>query len=504
MSRNRRSRRTKWEDPVSLLQAARFQRRWLQLEACREIRQVCPGHGRGKPCRIEPSKLSDYERGQRFPSMKHLLALCAVYDKSAAELGLVRRADMPALHLDQSVANGAENSSETNQTWTGYAVPNEATQSSEGGTGRGQLDDDVLLAVLLRVLLGVGRGEHVRRDDFIKGIGAAAGAAFMDPFVVLSQDAQAQIHHTKISDDQIKRLSGAAYTYARGAYQKDQAKRMEGLVTDWTTAHRLLGQPQTLRQRLELTNAYARLSGVLSLCAGNEAHYARSQALRETAQEAARETGDLEVLGWMYERSCEAADSRGTALDVVEASGRGLAAIGPSQSLTAARLHGWAARGYASLGDEQAAKTHLETATRIFGKGIPGCWPNDAGMPRGYTFAEDGLASATGDAYLRMGSYRVAIEYCERAEALHTANGLSLRNAPVFAHNRLHHASALLHTGEVEGATQSAISTVSGYEGIALPSVMVTARRFQHDLVSVDTGGAYAKQFSEFLRNRAA
>jgi Helix-turn-helix len=84
----RRRRRTKWEDPISPLQAARFEKRWFQMDACRRLREICPGHGEGRPCRIEPSKLSDYERGKRWPSMKHVLALATLYGKTPAELSI--------------------------------------------------------------------------------------------------------------------------------------------------------------------------------------------------------------------------------------------------------------------------------------------------------------------------------------------------------------------------------------------------------------------------------
>jgi tetratricopeptide (TPR) repeat protein len=498
MSRRRRPSSGRWENPVSPLQAARFERRWEQKEVCYRVRRHCPGHRPGEPCHIEPSKLSDYEHGKRTPSMKHLIALCRVYDKTPEELGLLKRRDMPTADTEEeTVTNGADNSSETNPVEARYASPDEATDFPGGGDRREAADLDLVL----RALLGEGGSDQMRRDQFIKGVGAVTGAAFIDPLVLLSQETEAEISHTRVSNEQIEHLTAAPYLHVRGAYERDRDRRLRSLTADWLTARRLLELPLTLRQELELTNAFARLTAILACCAVDYAQFDRARALRGTARTAAQECGDTELLGWIYAGEAGQADNTGHPHDIVAASQRGLEAVGASQSVVTALLHAWAARGYASMDNRTAAATHIEMAERILGKDIMSCWPSGPGIPRGYTFVEDGFAYAAGVTYLRLGDDAKAITQFERAEALYQQFKLP-NTATVWVHNRIRHAAALAHIGELEGAVQTATTALTDYQGAAVPLALHDARKFERTLTTADTSGTYARQFSEFLRSQ--
>jgi hypothetical protein len=86
----------RWTNPASPLQAARLARRESGKEVVAGIRKVCPGHGTEK-CRIDQSKLSDYENNRRRPSTVHIEAFCRYYQMSAEDLGLITWRDQPVL-----------------------------------------------------------------------------------------------------------------------------------------------------------------------------------------------------------------------------------------------------------------------------------------------------------------------------------------------------------------------------------------------------------------------
>lgn len=505
MSRRRHPGSGRWENPVSPLQAARFEHRWEQKEVCYRVRQHCPGHRPGEPCHIEPSKLSDYEHGKRTPSMKHLIALCRVYGKTPAELGLLKHRDMPTADTDEeTVTNGAENSSETNQDVARYAT-SETTDFPGGVKRGGSADDDLLLVLLLRVLLGEGGSEQMRRDQFIKGASVVAGAALIDPFVLLSEQAQAEINHTRVGGEQVERLVSAAYRHARGYDQLSEPAVLQDLLSDWTESRRLLRLPSTLRQKVELTNSYARLSSILGLYAFDQGQDARAKALYETAQGAARESGDTDLLGWLYDSYSEVADygfRGGNVRQAVELTRRGLVEVGNSKTLTTARLHGRAARNYAGLGDRQAVAAHLEAAERILANAAVGCWLNGADLSRRFTYGEDGLARMSSKAYLLLGDYQRAMEACRRADSLHRGLGMSTRDSSIAAGIVLSAAFALLGQGEIEGATRTATGAVSDYQGANPALLLRYARQFQRELTTADSSGTYARQFSDFLRSQ--
>lgn len=506
MSR-RHPRTSRWERPVSLLQAARFAHRWDQWEVCRRIRAICPGHKPDIGCRIEPSKLSDYEHGKRFPGMKHVLALCKLYDRSPEQLGLLRRGDMPAIGADgPSEANGTENSSGTNLTAVSYATPSEASDSPEDAdTPRGRWDDDLLLALLLRVLLGEGSSDQMRRDQFVKGVGAAAGAAFIDPFVFLSQQAQDELNHTKVSRQQVQRLTGAAYDHARNFPRLDNPEYLRPLLSDWVSTQRLLELPSTLSQRNELTNVYARLSGILGFYTFDSGYEDRARSLYRTAQEAARESGDSDLVGWLLEREAEIPgwDPRGgRPTEAIELAMQGLLALAGSNTLTAGKLHGQAALAAASLSDRRAARTHLEAAERALSASTAGCWPNEAMMPAGFVFTESRHARTQARTSLRIGDYTGAIAHCQRAAAL-----IQQQSAPItsaVATNQIWMSTGLLHTGELDGAVEIATNAVSSYSGVGTSLVLRTAGEFERDLVAAAPGSRHAREFSEFLGTQSA
>jgi hypothetical protein len=82
----------RWTDPATPLQAARFDRRLNGLEVIKAIRSLCPGHS-GEPCKIDVSKLSDYETGNRRPGLTHIEAFCRFYQRSPEDLGLIKWRD---------------------------------------------------------------------------------------------------------------------------------------------------------------------------------------------------------------------------------------------------------------------------------------------------------------------------------------------------------------------------------------------------------------------------
>jgi hypothetical protein len=84
----------RWSNPATPLQAARFELRKSGLEIIHAIRRICPGHA-GEPCRIDVSKLSDYETGNRRPGLDHIEAFARLYQKSPEALGLIHWRDEP-------------------------------------------------------------------------------------------------------------------------------------------------------------------------------------------------------------------------------------------------------------------------------------------------------------------------------------------------------------------------------------------------------------------------
>lgn len=94
--RDRRQRPNgRWTDPATPLQAARFELRKPASVVIRAIHAICEGHN-GRPCRLDLSKISEYETGKRRPSIEHMTALCRYYQKSPEELGFITWRDVPA------------------------------------------------------------------------------------------------------------------------------------------------------------------------------------------------------------------------------------------------------------------------------------------------------------------------------------------------------------------------------------------------------------------------
>lgn len=507
MPRHRRPRSRRWDNPVSPLQAARYERRWEQLEVCRRIHDLCPGHRPGMPCRIEPPKLSDWEHGRRLPNMAHVIILCRIYGRTPEELGLLER---PGIAVpDRTDANSADSSSGTDLTQPRYATPEQASQPPEGGDQGSPSDgcSGLMLAPLLRVLLGEGGSEQMRRDQFIKGIGAAAGAAAIDPFVFLSQQAQAEINHTRVGKEQVEHLTAATYQYAREYFQLAEEGRLRSLLSDWVSSQRLLHLPATLSQRRELFNVYARLSSILGTLALGQLQDDRARVLFETAVDAARESGDAELVAWLHGRLSDASDAgrpHGSPQKSLELASIGLQTLGSSTTLTAANLHNRLARAYASMDDGRAALTHLEVARRVIGTATVGCWPADPRMPRSFRATEDGLVRTASTVHFRLGDYAATIDSCEQVVAIYRGLGLSPRTFTPMTSEILLNAKALLRSGELEGATEMATVVVRVYDGVALPSILRGARQFERELTAAAPGSRYAQEFGELVRSRAA
>lgn len=343
----------------------------------------------------------------------------------------------------------------------------------------------------------------MRRDQFVKGMGAAAGAAFIDPFVFLSQQTQDQINHTKVSNQQIERLTGAAYGHARGYYHLTEERRLRSLLSDWASTQRLLMLPATHSQRRDLLDVYARLSGILGLLAFDRVEDSRARALFGSGLDAAREAGDTEVLGWLYGRYSDVVNRNDTPQDVIQVASRGLKVLGSSRTTAAARLHGWVARGYAKLGDVQATRTHLDTADRILGNAANGCWPNGPAAPQAFTYGESGLLRTTSVTAMWLGDNRAALECCDQAAAIYNHTGRSARTVTAVAVNIMRRANAMLRLGEVEGATELATTTLRAYRGVAVPLMLRRAWLFSQELAAAAPGSRYAVEFGEFISSRS-
>lgn len=489
--------RGKRHDAVSELQRARHDYNLQQDDACLVIRDSCPGHS-GNPCKLEASKLSEYENGRRTPSLIHVQAMCEAYQRSAEELGLIkwRRRINPA--ATEATRNFPHKDKPANEPFSPYGVYPDSGLESLVLTLRGN--------DLSRSIPAAGEAEGnaaVHRNTFLKGMGAVAGAAATDPFIALTQIDRAALNTTTVNVTALEQLEQAAYVHARSYYELHLPGRAEALVTDWAAAGRLLHQSQTPSQRIRLSESYARLSGILGFYNFDNGNRARAEALFTSGEDAAREAGNNDLLVWLHDRHAEVYNFGGNPrvrMSVIE---RGLEEAGRTETLTVARLHGAAATAYASTGDRRWSLAHRDEAARILTKGSSGCWPSDRSMPRGYSFTSDALVSFTASTHYGLGEYAKAVQLYRETIAQKEKLSLSSETVSSMPLNRLHLARALVHTGELEEATQTATAAVQKYDGVANPLVLNRALDFGAELTAADTSGTYARGFSEFLREQA-
>lgn len=471
----------KWEQPVSPLQRARYEHRWYQYEACLEIRKACPGHS-GKPCRLEPSKLSDYENLKRTPSLVHIQALCEAYQRSAEALGLIT----------WRKRIGSEEAAEESQANRG--TPNEATQTTDTYAG---VDPEPHPEV----------DDAMRRSTFVKGAASITGAFFTDPIASMTRRVQESLAATRVSNRELESLRLAAQHHAWGYYELAAPGCTEALMTDWTTAAQLMQTPKTQTQARELSETFARLSGILGFLAFDSGQNGRAHVLFQTGEEAAREAGNLDLAAWLCDRHTLVYDyGKGAASNdprsVVDLANRGLQIAGKGKTPTTARLHARAARGFAALGDRREVEERLGTAEDVLSTAAPGCWPSGADMPRGFTYSPELFDGDRAETFLRLGEYARAKEASEQEMALQLSMKMPGDKVSAVPLNRLNLATCHLYLKEPVEACYVSTVAVEGYTGVAGAVVLRRARRFHRELVDTYPDLKVTKEFTEFLRSR--
>jgi hypothetical protein len=144
-SGRRRRPNGRWSNPASPLQAARFELRRSGKEVITAIRKICKGHTPGQPCRIDVSKLSDYETGNRRPGLEHIEAFCRYYQRYPEQLGLIAWRDEP--EPSPSASSSTHNGSGTNGLH--LAIPSGEVAGLPEHTVAGDASVDQLLVHLL-------------------------------------------------------------------------------------------------------------------------------------------------------------------------------------------------------------------------------------------------------------------------------------------------------------------------------------------------------------------
>lgn len=90
---------------------------------------------------MDISKLSDWERGARRPCLRHIEALCEVYQRSAEDLGLIKWKRRPALGPQDGLEPSAAESDPAATT------PDSAQQGQQGTFTHQQVVEWVYVSV---------------------------------------------------------------------------------------------------------------------------------------------------------------------------------------------------------------------------------------------------------------------------------------------------------------------------------------------------------------------
>jgi hypothetical protein len=451
--------------PRTPLQAARYRLsrdNTLEVVAA-EVRRACAGHvknGVREPCGFSAQQLSKHENGLKA-SREHIEALCRVYQRSAEELGLIvweRKAEPPGPTATESAG--------------GTAIT--ADGPGPGLPRRRGSEDDGLTAAATRVLSARDpeEADQMERRTFGKGIGVALGASAADPVITLARRARALLGASEVSASRLASMERAVQRYVRtwpgaraDASIEDYAL---ALVDDWASVGSLFEAQMTASNARRLNRVYGQLSGVLGLLAFELCQYRRASELYQTAQDAARQAADADLLGWLFAAESLVPFFSGDPSGTVDLAEQGLRAVGRGQTMTAAWLHAQAARAHGELAATDPAHVrlvtmHVEEARAILDRATAGAWDGNGGIPQPFAFDTDRLIYLAGSAHIAAGDVKRGGRLCEEASTLLAK--ATVKDYSAVAMNAVNLAAVELAGGEPAGAATTAGGALEAYTG---------------------------------------
>jgi len=216
----------------------------------------------------------------------------------------------------------------------------------------------------------------------------------------------------------------------------------------------------------------------------------------ETARAAtlrfAKEIGDSELIAWSYEIQAWLALTEGRYSDVTSIA-KAAQNIGGENSAIV-QLIMQEARGWARLGNRQAAESAIERAHNLLQK-LPAI-----NYPRHFVFDSTKFPFYVASCYQWLGEYDKAEAYANQVLRECEANGTTARSPMRLAEVHIILGLVHAHRGELEAAVNSGLHALT-YERKSGPSLLIRAAELSTVIAERFPGAPQAAEFDEKLRN---
>jgi hypothetical protein len=210
--------------------------------------------------------------------------------------------------------------------------------------------------------------------------------------------------------------------YSLGYGGRAPAARLGVLAADVAELRTLLGQAQTTMDRGRLCRTVGQLSGMAAIVLHDLGEAQEARGWFHSARRAATESGDQQVLAWLYAREAMTPLTYGVPREAVRLSDLAVVAAGGRPSAASALASAVSARAHALSGNAEAARealTQAQTfAERLDSAGSADTW---LGLP------EQKLQIHLSHAYTRLGDVRPARAAQARALQLSGASSYQAR-----------------------------------------------------------------------------
>ncbi|WP_030274340.1 hypothetical protein [Streptomyces sp. NRRL B-24484] len=213
-----------------------------------------------------------------------------------------------------------------------------------------------------------------------------------------------------------------ADNYALGYGGQAPAARLGVLAADVVELRTLLSQPQTTEDRGRLCRTVGQLSGMAAIVLHDLGEAQEARGWFHSARLAAKESGDKQVLAWLYAREAMTPLTYGVPREAVRLSDLAVAAAGGRPSAASALASAVSARAHAVSGNAEAAREAL-TQAQAFAESLDSAGSADTwlGLP------EQKLQIHLSHAYTRLGDVRPARSAQARALQLSGASSYQAR-----------------------------------------------------------------------------
>jgi transcriptional regulator with XRE-family HTH domain len=387
---------------VSMLRGYRLAHGWTLTETARRLREQAGAAGEPIPL-LGHDRISRWETGGERPSARYLDALCRLYRSRPDLLG-----------FGSDYAGGA-------------------------GAARAAGDDDDPER----------EDDRMDRREVIRGLLTTAGAGLtasaLHALTRTRQGMTATFEQGRASRATVNWCEERAISHGNAYRVVPPARLLGDAALDFDDIQRLLERRQSLDGQRRLTDAAARLAGLIGVLCIDLGEPRQASEWFHTGRLAAQETGDRALHAWLLTREALIHLYYGSPENAVQLARSARQLSGSTRCVAASMAPAVEARALARLGREGDAIPVLQHAVRVF-EAAP-----DAGAAAGvFGFSEQKLRFYEGNVLARTRASAAAMRAQSRALSLYPVGDVVDRG-----HIHLDRAVTLIRAGDLAEACRS-------------------------------------------------